>query len=206
MGKYDDTLAKIRDFFDGLTGEAKSKCALCNETLTHIVKMAEVETGAGTATVTKVLAEQLNEGAVEGDKVSGDALRFRVRNTEGRRKSAIGTDSENPDAPTVKPGYSGYKLGPEEIVEEIEKRVKKGQSIRDAAQEIAGEHGKKAITVRQTYRREKEKTQYQCTATQAMSFAKMAIFQLERITKDDGQWNDALVMVENWIIEFRSKK
>ena len=206
MGKYDDTLAKIRDFFDGLTGEAKSKCALCNETLTHIVKMAEVETGAGTATVTKVLAEQLNDGAVEGDKVSGDALRFRVRNTEGRRKSAIGTDSQNPDAPTVKHGHNGHKMTPDKIVEEVEKRVKKGKSIREAAQEIADEHGKKQNAIREAYRREKEKAQYQCTATQAMSFAKMAIFQLERITKDDDQWDDALVMVENWITEFRSKK
>lgn len=91
-------------------------------------------------------------------------------------------------------------------MEEVEKRVKKGKSIREAAQEIADEHGKKAITVRQTYRREKEKAQYQCTATRAVSFAQMAIFQLERITKDDEQWKEALLMVETWIENFRSKK
>ena len=119
MRKYDDTLAKVRDFFGGLTGEAKNKCALCNETLTHIVKMAEVETGAGTATVTKVLAEQINEGAAPGDVVSANALRFRVRVLEGKRKSANGTDSQNQGAPTVKAGHAGHKISPTEIVEEV---------------------------------------------------------------------------------------
>jgi hypothetical protein len=206
MGKYDDTLAKIRDFFDGLTGEAKSKCALCNETLTHIVKMAEVETGAGTATVTKVLAEKINEGAVEGDKVSGNALRVRVQYAEGKKSAQSEHISQSPVMPTVKPGQNGQKINPKTIVEEVDRRVKNGKSIRAAAQEIAEESGKKASTVREAYRKEKEKAHYQCTATQAVSFAQMAIFQLERITKDDEQWDEALLMVENWISKFRSTK
>lgn len=115
-------------------------------------------------------------------------------------------NEENQGAPTFKPGHTGHKISPTEIVEEVEKRVRKGKSIREAAQEIADEHGKKQSAVREAYRREKEKTHYQCTATQAMSFAQMAIFQLERITKDDEQWMEALLMVENWINEFRSKK
>ena len=116
------------------------------------------------------------------------------------------TPAENQEPPTVKGGHTGHKISPPAIVEEVERLVRKGKSIREAAHEIADEHGKKQSAVREAYRREKEKAHYQCTATQAMSFAQMAIFQLERITKDDDQWMEALVVVENWINEFRSKK
>ena len=141
--------------------------------------------------------ERSFETSIKPDTIRKRAERMSRTNVQGE---------ENKGAPTTAAGYTGYKIGPEEIVEEVEKRVRKGKSIREAAQEIADEHGKKPITIRQAYRREKEKAHYQCTATQAMSFAQMAIFQLERITKDDEQWVDALLMVENWINEFRSKK
>ena len=78
----EQTIEKLNEFFDTLPAEAKSKCALCNETLTHIVKMAEVETGAGTATVTRVLSDKINDGAAAGDRVSGSQLRQRVRYNE----------------------------------------------------------------------------------------------------------------------------
>ena len=52
------------------------------KTLTHIVKMAEAQTGAGTATVTRELAARVNDGAAPGDVVSGAALTERVRNKE----------------------------------------------------------------------------------------------------------------------------
>ena len=66
-----ETIEKLNAFIDSLPEEAKNKCALCNETLTHIVKQAEAQTGAGTATVTKVLSEKLNDGAADGDRVFG---------------------------------------------------------------------------------------------------------------------------------------
>ena len=125
---------------------------------------------------------------------------------EAKRTVSNETQVGNQDAPTVNPGHTGHKISPTEIVDEVEKRVRKGKSIREAAQEIADERGKKQTSIREAYRREKEKAQYQCTATQAMSFAQMAICQLERINKDDDRWDEALVMVENWISEFRSKK
>jgi hypothetical protein len=208
MGKREETLERLNAFMDSLPVEARKKCAMCNDTLVHIIKQAEVEVGVGTATAARILAERVNEGAAPQDIVSANALRERVRYHSGNKDENGQNDQkhENPDAPTVKTGHNGHKITPDEIVQEVEKRVKKGKSIREAAQEIADEHGKKQNAVREAYRREKEKAQYQCTATQAMSFAKMAIFQLERITKDDDQWNDALVMVENWITEFRSKK
>ena len=52
MGKVSTkTIQKVSKFFDSLPEEVKDKCALCNETLVHIVKTAEARTGAGTATV-----------------------------------------------------------------------------------------------------------------------------------------------------------
>lgn len=44
-----EQLKRLQAFFDTLPAEQKGKCALCNETLVHIVKQAEVEVGVGTA-------------------------------------------------------------------------------------------------------------------------------------------------------------
>ena len=74
MGRVsEETLQKLQDFICSLPDEAKGKCALCNQTLVHIVKQAEVQTGAGTRTVTKVLANNINETAAPRDKVSAEA-------------------------------------------------------------------------------------------------------------------------------------
>lgn len=91
-----ETIAKLHEFFDTLPTEARSKCALCNETLTHIVKTAEVETGAGTATVTRELANRINDGAAPGDQVSGEALRQRLVKHPGKRPVLGPMDQINP--------------------------------------------------------------------------------------------------------------
>lgn len=78
-----ETLDKLETFINSLPNEARQKCALCTETLTHIVKLAEVQTGAGTATVTRVLSEKINEKAAPQDQVSGNALRQKVQWNEG---------------------------------------------------------------------------------------------------------------------------
>lgn len=85
-----ETIQKIKDFFDTLPSDVKGKCSLCNETLTHIVKQAEVATGAGTATVARVLADEINDGVAPGDVVSGDQLRDRVRQRSGEKKRLSG--------------------------------------------------------------------------------------------------------------------
>ncbi|MDO9582655.1 MAG: hypothetical protein Q7J24_06040 [Desulfomicrobium sp.] len=82
-----EQLGKLRAFLDTLPAEQKAKCALCTETLVHIVKQAEAEGGVGTATVTNVLAEQINETALPADQVSGDQLRDRVRYQAGEKVS-----------------------------------------------------------------------------------------------------------------------
>ena len=202
MGKYDDTLAKIRDFFDGLTGEAKSKCALCNETLTHIVKMAEVETGAGTATVTKVLAEQINDVAVEGDRVSEHTLRDRVRRHSGQKDESgrFAQKSQNQDAPTVKP------VATCSIPEQVLEKVTQGKTVSQASREVAEVTGKDPEVVRNAYNREKERVGDPARASQAMNIVGYAIAQLERLSKNDPKCEDAILKLETWIQKFKEQK
>ena len=65
-----------------------SRHALCRGSrfATTFPRPAPPKTGAGTATVTRVLAEHINEGAADGDVVSGSALRSRVQYNEGKVK------------------------------------------------------------------------------------------------------------------------
>ena len=94
MGRVSaETIEKLNDFISSLPEEAKSKCALCNETLVHIVKQAEVQTGAGTATVTRALSEEINTGAAPADVVSGSKLRDRV--TQAERETNCGNPTDN---------------------------------------------------------------------------------------------------------------
>ena len=97
-----ETIKKLNEFIDSLPNDARNKCSLCNETLTHLVKMAEVQTGAGTATVTRALAERINETAAPGDRVSGKQLQDRARYYEGVDK--IGnSDNNQPIEPDDEP-------------------------------------------------------------------------------------------------------
>ncbi|MFH2034718.1 MAG: DNA N-6-adenine-methyltransferase [Candidatus Margulisiibacteriota bacterium] len=103
----EETLEKLNSFIESLPQEARSKCALCSETLTHIVKMAEVQTGAGTATVTRVLSEKLNENAAPGDRVSGEALNQRVRYNEGLKCQSDIIKSERPSNEHFRTSFTG---------------------------------------------------------------------------------------------------
>lgn len=91
-----ETIKKLNEFFDTLPTDARNKCALCNETLTHIVKLAEAQTGAPTATVTRELASRVNDGAAPGDVVSGERLRDRVRVNSGEKVSGTESQINNP--------------------------------------------------------------------------------------------------------------
>lgn len=82
-----ERLQKLKTFMDSLPEEARSKCSLCTTTLTHIVKQAEAETGVGTATVARALAEKVNETALPADRVTEGQLRDRVRRSAGEKES-----------------------------------------------------------------------------------------------------------------------
>jgi len=90
-----DTIRKLQDFLDSLPEDLNRKCAYCNETLTHLCKTAEAKTGAGTATVTREIANRINDGAAPGDRVSGRGLEMRVHRQEGD----IVTNRDNNPAP-----------------------------------------------------------------------------------------------------------
>jgi hypothetical protein len=108
---------------------------------------------------------------------------------------------ETPHPATVKPGSVGQDETT--IYTEVDAKVRRGASIREATKEIASIYGKSHESIRNVYRREKEKRDYPCTVSQAMDFAEMAILQLERIRVDDPQRRDAFDRVVTWIENHR---
>ena len=72
-----------------LPKEIKSKCALCNDTLTHHVTSIQAKTGAGLETVTNELTKQYNQQALPGDGVSGTAFKARVQHKTGADGKSI---------------------------------------------------------------------------------------------------------------------
>lgn len=98
MGKVSqETQEQVHKFFQNCEGEIITKCSICKETLTHMTKLAEVETGAGTDTVCKILADQINQHALPQDRVTAKALSNRVRRHEGK-DSHIPPKRENKDS------------------------------------------------------------------------------------------------------------
>ena len=94
-----ETIERLNAFLDTLPVEDQNKCTLCTETLTHIVKTAEAQTGAPLATVTRELASRVNDGAAHSDKVSGEALRQRTLEMSGEkhRNCSNGTNKPEPE-------------------------------------------------------------------------------------------------------------
>jgi hypothetical protein len=164
-----DTLDKLSAFIESLPEEARGKCALCNETLVHIVKKAEAETGAGTATVTRALAEKINDGAVPGDRVSSRALDRRVRRMEDPK---IPKRDNKSNSVEEKPKSEPKPNPPRELFPDAEPRRPPPLVPPPKPSELA---------------------------TEANQFATMAITNLERIRKDDPKKANALLRVKGWI-------
>jgi hypothetical protein len=81
-----ETRETLDRWLDEQPKELREKCKLCRETLTDLVKRAEVATGAGTATVCQVLAEKVSKDTPPADQVSAESLEKRVRRNEGKVK------------------------------------------------------------------------------------------------------------------------
>lgn len=101
-----DVIKKVIAFFDALPEETISKCTLCRDTLTHICTSAEVETGAGKATVTRELANKVNKNAAEHDKVTSESLRNRVRYHSGETHPIKWSNSPDKTPPASKPTFN----------------------------------------------------------------------------------------------------
>ena len=88
------TIAKAKAALDAHSQEIVNKCALCSETLTHIVKSVEAQTGAPTATVTRMLADRISDNAAPGGRVTPRQLEGRVYRQENDIPTNRGNKSE----------------------------------------------------------------------------------------------------------------
>lgn len=209
-----DQLQKLKAFLDSLPDEARNKCSLCNSTLTHIVKQAEAETGVGTATVTRALAEKVNETALPADRVTGDQLRDRVRRSAGEKESGRTAQIK--------------KLTKAEKIAAVDELVAGGMTDLDAIREVAKGTGRAGHEdLRRNYfehcsRRQKEALKAASAQSQevlipeivlergkrpnkqakrggALLAAEQAIGALENIADDDPDRYEAFNLVRKWM-------
>ena len=191
-----ETLERLEAFIDSLPEDSRNKCALCTETLTHIVKTAEVETGAGTATVTRVLSERINETAAPADRVSGKQLQDKVRYHSGVDK--IGNSENKPPAET-EPEQPVEAVIDYRVKESILRRAKNGElSTREMSALL--EQGRELKNKKKSFAGKFIHTDTY-PVSDALFFAEAAIAQLESIKKDDPKKDEAL----NKIIAFSIK-
>ena len=135
--------------------------------------------------------------AAEIEKVFEAKVNPRSLEKRAERMSATNVAAtENQGAPTVKPGDSG------DIVREVERKVRAGKSIREAAAEVAETHGKNTETVRKAYNRVGDPAR----ASQAFDIVGFAIAQLERLNRNDPKCEEALLKLETWIQKFKEQK
>lgn len=211
-----EQLKRLQAFFDTLPAEQKGKCALCNETLVHIVKQAEAEVGVGTATVTSALAGQINATAKPADQVSGEQLRDRVRYQAGEKVSG-----KNPQI---------KKLTKAEKIAAVDELVAGGMTDLDAIRSVAkgtgraGHDNLKRDYFKHCSRRQKEELKSasdqikparpttkeafdgvtvpvnkQGKPSRAILKAEMAIAVLEIIADDDPDRYEAFSLVRKWM-------
>lgn len=117
MGRVKESVVEqVRALIAMLPAEAKGKCALCNETLTHIVTKIEVTAKAPLQTVCRELAAQVNEGAAPQDRVSEQAIRERVRAATTDKNLSGRSDQINritpPPPPPVRVIREGVEIVP----------------------------------------------------------------------------------------------
>jgi len=210
-----DQLQKLKTFMDSLPDEARSKCSLCTTTLTHIVKQAEAETGVGTATVTRALAEQINETALPADRVTEGQLRDRVRRSAGEKESGRTAQIK--------------KMTKAEKIMAVDNLVAGGMTDLDAITSVAkgtGRAGREKLWKdyhNHCSRRQKEELKAASASTdrlvpreelkeavadhfkkgaesRALRFAEQAIGVLENIADDDPDREEAFGLVSSWML------
>ncbi len=189
-----EQLKRLQAFFDTLPAEQKGKCALCNETLVHVVKQAEAEVGVGTATVTRVLAEKVNETALPADRVTEGQLRDRVRRSAGEKESGRTAQIK--------------KLTIAEKIAAVDELIADGMIDFDAIREVAkgtgrvGHDNLKRHYFKHRSRREKEAlgaSSVPSKSGRALQIAEVAIGALESIADDDPQRYEAFNLVRTWM-------
>jgi len=170
-----ETVERLNAFLDTLPVEAQNKCTLCTETLTHIVKTAEAQTGAPLATVTRELASRVNDGAAPSDKVSGEALRQRTLEMSGEKNRNCSNGTNKPEQRS------------DDSIETESKECPVCGSVYPGDQDHCPNGCEKAAA---------EKPE----RAEADQFSARAISQLSRIRPDDTKRAPELIKVLDWIV------
>ncbi len=82
-----EILEAIEKYLDNLDVGIEGKCTLCNETLTHITNQCSVQTGAPKNTISTIITKRFNSSALPADKLGNSALRNRLQQNEGIKRS-----------------------------------------------------------------------------------------------------------------------
>ena len=157
-----------------------------------------VENGASIREASKLVQD-------ESDGIPAETIRrwwLQIKSeSEGRFISEPPQEQQTKQEVRVEPVVpQPIRLSKETIVEEIDRMVDSGMSIRESAKVLATKVGRSnSQGIRRTYAKVKEAANTECKAQFAWQFAKVAIYQLERIPKGDEDRIKALTEVRDWI-------
>jgi hypothetical protein len=126
MGRVSkENIKKIMEFIDLLPEEQVSKCSICRETLTHIVTSVQAKTGVGISTISKTLADKVNETAAPQDIVTPRAFEGRVRRNNGSSPIPPKRGNRNEDETQCEqiepntPAIDHHNLTPDKVMSDI---------------------------------------------------------------------------------------
>lgn len=134
--RMSESNGNLEEYFNLLPPGMKKKCAMCNNTLAHVVTQAMVATGSSERATVKVLADQLNEGAAQQDVVTAEQLRARARLASGRTSGWVPPTETTVESSVENSGHTGH-ISTDQVAEQVAAIVEeKGVSQRQAEQEV----------------------------------------------------------------------
>lgn len=103
MRVKNDVVEDVRRLIDMLPAEIKTKCSICNETMTHYLTQVQVQANAPLGTVCREYTKAVNEMLPEHEKLSESAAMNRVRLTSGAKKISCQSDNITSQPPPPPP-------------------------------------------------------------------------------------------------------
>ena len=104
MGKIADKQRKVREALKKFDGDLLGKCALCTETLVHVTKSVEAETGCSTRMVTAEIARKVKATAPNPKRLESK-LRERVVRIDRKSCDKVTTLPNNNNLPMYRVGF-----------------------------------------------------------------------------------------------------
>lgn len=154
------------------------------------------ETGKSFREIGRELAaeiEKIFEAKVNPRSLEKKAGRMTATNVAPKES----TTNQEDKVETVEPQQEEWTK--DRVLETMNSLVDGGLSIREASRQVAAESGRTPHGVRRTFTKAREAENTACKAQFAWQYAKVAIYQLERIAKDDSDRIRALTEVRDWI-------